>query len=158
VNIFVVHSDPALAARDLCDQHAVKMPLESVQMLCTVLHKRGLPAAYKPSHARHPCTLWAESSEENWRWLIDHARALFEEYTRRYSKTHKSEAVLREIEKQKLVFPSKALTPFAQAMPDEYKDVDAVRAYRAYYRGEKASMARWVRRGSPPAWMGDSFL
>jgi hypothetical protein len=28
-------------------------------------------------------------------------------------------------------------------MPDEYKQEDAVEAYRAYYKGDKASFAKW---------------
>jgi hypothetical protein len=41
-------------------------------------------------------------------------------------------------------FINKDITPFAQAMPDKYKVTgDAVRAYRAYYVGEKSKFAKW---------------
>jgi hypothetical protein len=151
MNIFVLHADPELAARDVCDQHAVKMPLESVQMLCTALHQTGQSAPYKPCHQKHPCTVWAGSTLQNWLWLYDHAKALFREYTIRYNKEHASESVLRSLRVPAL--PSAGLTPFAQAMPDPYKSQDAVSAYRAYYRGEKLGMARWTRRGGMPAWL-----
>ena len=39
--------------------------------------------------------------------------------------------------------PNIGPTPFAQAMPDEYKQEDAVEAYRAYYMGDKAAFAKW---------------
>ena len=45
--------------------------------------------------------------------------------------------------------PDGPLTPFAQAMPDEYKDPDPVQAYRAYYMGEKAGFAKWNKRNTP---------
>tara|TARA_R110000868_G_scaffold55184_5_gene171680 strand:+ start:2632 stop:2835 length:204 start_codon:yes stop_codon:yes gene_type:complete len=43
-------------------------------------------------------------------------------------------------------------TPFAQAMPEEYKKSSPVEAYRAYYMGEKSSIAQW-NWGTPiPEW------
>jgi hypothetical protein len=44
------------------------------------------------------------------------------------------------------------LTPFAQAMPDEYKHDDAVVAYRAYYINEKANLLRYTKR-ERPSWL-----
>jgi len=41
------------------------------------------------------------------------------------------------------------LTPFAQAMPDEYKHDDAVVAYRAYYINEKANLLTYTKRDQP---------
>lgn len=35
------------------------------------------------------------------------------------------------------------LTEFAQAMPDQYRDIDAVKAYRNYYLGEKLCQKSW---------------
>ena len=45
--------------------------------------------------------------------------------------------------------PDKGLTPFPQAMPDEYKDKDIVKAYRKFYLGEKANFATWKNRTMP---------
>ena len=49
------------------------------------------------------------------------------------------------------LIPDGPLTPFAQAMPDQYKDADAVKAYRAYYMGEKKAFAKW-KAGNTPHW------
>lgn len=38
MNIFILHENPKLAAEMLCDSHIVKMPLETAQMLSTVLY------------------------------------------------------------------------------------------------------------------------
>jgi len=45
-----------------------------------------------------------------------------------------------------------ALTAFAQAMPESYRNEDVVRAYRAYYAGEKRVMASWKAPSAPPVW------
>ena len=46
------------------------------------------------------------------------------------------------------------LTPFAQAMPDEYKNPDAVVAYRQYYVGEKYRFLNYRNRRRP-VWLED---
>lgn len=43
------------------------------------------------------------------------------------------------------------LTPFAQAMPDQYKDPNPVVAYRKYYIAEKSKIALW-RHSDTPTW------
>lgn len=144
MNIFVVDEDPIVAAQQLCDKHVVKMVLETAQMLCTVARQNGFEKApYKMAHPKHPCTIWAGKSAKNWEWLLAHGMALCEEYSRRYGKIHKSEAVIRWCSCLPLTFPERELTPFAQAMPAQYKNECVVTAYRAYYQNEKASFATW---------------
>tara|TARA_B100001564_G_C20536869_1_gene622452 strand:- start:362 stop:598 length:237 start_codon:yes stop_codon:yes gene_type:complete len=48
--------------------------------------------------------------------------------------------------------PEGELTPFYQAMPDEYKHKDPVIAYRRYYQNEKAYFAKW-KNTPTPHWM-----
>jgi hypothetical protein len=48
--------------------------------------------------------------------------------------------------------PEIGLTPFAQAMPQEYKRSCAVEAYRAYYIGDKADIAEWDWGRLTPDW------
>ena len=151
MNIFVVDTDPEVAACQLCDKHVVKMVLETAQMLCTVAHQNGFDGApYKVAHPKHPCTLWAGKSAANWQWLLDHGLAMCEEYTRRYGRVHKSQAVIEWCARLPIKFNDKEQTPFAQAMPVQYKNPCAVTAYRAYYHGEKAGFATW--KSETPAW------
>jgi len=150
VNIFVLHEDPILCARCHGDRHVVKMVLESAQMLCTVLWDHGLRAPYRPTHANHPCTLWAGASLDNWTWLRRLALALNREYRYRYrrNRDHKSALVVKGLARPPL--ERRGLTPFAQAMPEAYRvPGDAVSAYRRYYVAEKAALARWTRRRRP---------
>jgi hypothetical protein len=53
--------------------------------------------------------------------------------------------------------PSGSLTPFAQAMPEEYKDADPIIAYRNYYKGAKINIASWKLREAPE-WMPEKKL
>jgi len=148
MNIFILDKDPTLAAQYQCDKHVVKMVLETAQLLCTVVSDLGADVPYKATHRKHPCTLWAAESRQNFEWLVEHGISLAEEYTLRYDREHKSEAVIRLAAKHSRLLPDKGLTPWAQAMPDEYKAACAVEAYRAYYIGEKLHFAVWSL-GSP---------
>ena len=161
MNIFVLDTNIETCARYHCDKHVVKMILESVQMLCTALNKKGFKTPYKSTHQKHPCVLWVEASYDNFTWLKDLALALNEEYRFRFDKQtdHKSIGVLDEISAYR--YESRGITEFAQAMPNEYKVAGAaVEAYRKFYLGEKLHFARWTKR-SIPLWalntgMGDS--
>lgn len=148
MNIFVLANDPVDAARSQCNKHVVKMVLESAQLLVTAFPPEASP--YKHTHVNHPCSKWVRASLSNYEWLLKHAIELCIEYTHRYGKMHKSELVIAKLGVPKL--PDVGLTPFAQAMPEKYRNVDAVAAYRAYYINEKARIAKWAPRAQPPAW------
>ena len=152
MNIFVLDTCPTIAAQMQVDKHVVKMPLECAQMLSTVHRHYGSDDVqlYKSTHKHHPCTLWAATSRANYAWLFDHFRALNDEYFHRYYKNHLSWTKLRDV----LAEPPAQMrdddpTPFAQAMPDEYKHDDAVVAYRAYYINEKANLITYTKRDQP---------
>jgi hypothetical protein len=152
MNIFILDSNLQRCAKAHCDKHVSKMILEYAQMLCTVVSNFSLPAAYKPTHRHHPCTLWAGESLENWLWLKDLAQALNQEYCYRYNRLvdHRSYTVITQLPTPPL--PQKGLTEHAQAMPEEYRvPGNAVKAYRAFYRGTKAHFACWSKRPAP-AW------
>ena len=154
MNIFVLDKDPKIAATMACDKHVVRMIMETAQMLCTVARNCGYDnAPYKSTHSRHPCTLWAGESSGNWDWLVKHGIALSEEYTERYGKRHKSQDVIEWCRDLGNIVNSGSLTPFAQAMPDKYKNDDAVIAYRNYYKGEKARFAKWKHDNAPDWWV-----
>lgn len=151
MNIFVLDESPVVAAQSQCDKHVVKMVLETAQLLCSAFPDGVAP--YKKTHVNHPCAVWTRESLDNFMWLGVHGSALAAEYELRYGKRHKSEEViawcLANHDRARL--ESKGLTPFALAMPEEYKDDDAVLAYRRYYRGAKAGIATWKVR-EVPAW------
>ena len=152
MNIFLLDNDIEQCAKYHCDQHVGKMILESAQLLCTALNQKGVETPYRSTHIKHPCTLWVGDSLDNFQWLVRLSYALNDEYRWRYDKEkdHASLAVIKQIENSQ--FASEGLTPFAQAMPAEYKDVNSpVAAYRRFYCGEKSAFATWTKR-EVPAW------
>ena len=105
---------------------------------------------YHATMVNHPCTIWARETLGNYMWLVYHGKQLCREYTRRYGRRHASESIIEFCHES---WPENIdqdtyhkVTPFAQAMPDEYKvEGDAVSAYRNYYIGEKSRFARWKK-------------
>ena len=151
MNIFILDNDITKCAEYHVDKHVVKMCLESAQLLCTL---RGLTTReirdfpYLPNHFNHPCSIWVRKSLDNYEWLYCLALSLNDEYGYRYGgKTHKSIEVVLKL--PDIDLPSKGLTPFAQAMPDEYKNEDAVIAYRNYYNQDKKHLLSWKYRRTP---------
>ena len=153
MNIFVLSTDPVQAAKWHCDKHCIKMILEASQILCSVFHLQGITAPYRLTHRNHPSNIWTRSAAGNFLWCLAHAKALCKEYTARYGKIHKSEEVLKWIENNysQLTFPQIEMTPFALAMPEQYKQADAVEAYRNYYRFEKTHLHQWKQ--NKPDWL-----
>lgn len=149
MNIFVLDINPVLAAQYQCDKHVVKMVLESAQIMSTI---NGGP--YKPTHANHPCVVWARSYSANYRWLLEHAVALCREYTVRYGKRHKCESIIIGMPWPELEIGK---SEFVQCMPEQYRGDDAVTAYRRYYVSEKAGFARWTNR-TTPQWFIDALV
>lgn len=152
MNIFVLDLDPVVAAQMQCDKHVVKMPLECAQMLSTVhrAHGNDDPMLYRVTHKHHPCTLWASASRANYFWLYEHFKALSDEYTHRYGRVHLSWQKLQDVVAEPpACITNDDPTPFAQAMPDEYKHDDAVVAYRTYYINDKAPILAYTKRNQP---------
>ena len=150
MNIFVLDNCPAKCAQYHCDRHVIKMILESAQMLCTTLNKFQGNSPYKPTHQNHPCTLWVGESVENWNWLIQLAMELNTEYMFRYEATvpHASIKIIKSLSPPNL--PIKKMTPFAQAMPHRYKDLNnPINAYRRFYVAEKRGFCTWTKRQKP---------
>ena len=163
MNIFVLYEDPVKAAQAMDCVRVPKMVVESAQMMASALRRHGatdeqMPLTksgtpYKGGYHHHPCTVWAGESQENWMWLAHHAMQLCEEYYKRFNKMHAcTDPIYHMIGLQKII-PNTELTPFAQAMPDEYKDDDPVVAYRTYYMSKMDSPGGvHYRHTSPPDW------
>lgn len=154
MNIFVLDRDPIVAAKMQCDKHVVKMIVETAQMLSTAVNELGGRAKYRSAYKNHPCTVWARQTLGNFLWLYDHGEALCAEYTFRYKKVHKSEAVISNCLHEVVSLPLHGLniTPLPLCMPDEYKQDCPVKAYRAYYQSEKAYFAKWNKGREEPFW------
>ena len=198
MNLFILSLDPAKIAEYMMDKHIAKIILEAVQMLCTTQRllttataaAAGIkececdPCVYKIAHKNHPVTIWCRASQANFIWTLDLIDAMHAEWKYRYGhpahKQHKSYGVAQYLRRN--VPPARAfekvrvpgvMTPFALAMPDEYKirssgstdperstgtshgaDIyDAVASYRSYYlSAPKRRIAKWEKRREMPLW------
>ena len=148
MNIFLLDSDPVLAAQMQCDKHVVKMIVETAQILSTAhrmldgeiktesrigrtgkerlvkvwQHKVAAmdSVLYQVTHAAHPCTVWTMTSVGNYIWLYEHFCALCDEYTHRYGRVHKTDTILRDIlSAAPETMPDIGLTPFVKAMKSQ---------------------------------------
>jgi hypothetical protein len=162
---------PKEIAEAMMDKHIAKIILEAVQMLCTakrVVDPEALEneQLYKLAHLNHPVTIWCRTTRANFVWTLDLIDEMHKEWKYRYghpeTKVHKSYAVAQLLrnhipDESAFINPEAGnrMTPFALAMPNEYKspDGDAVASYRAYYMSpEKQKIASWKKLRAPPAW------
>lgn len=165
MNLFILSLIQREIAQFMMDKHVSKILLEAVQMLCT--GKRVLDPddnvcsqLYKLAHKNHPVTIWCRKSKANFIWTLDLIEELHKEWRFRYghpeTKFHK--AYLMSIILKKNIptddkFELIGLTPFAQAMPEQYKNEDAILAYRNYYMSpEKQIIASWNKKRERPDW------
>lgn len=165
MNIFILSLIQREIAQYMMDKHVSKILLEAVQMLCS--GKRVLDPddeandrIYKLAHKNHPVTIWCRKSKANFVWTLDLVEELHNEWRFRYghpeTKFHKSylmAMILRENIPSDDKFEVEGLTPFALAMPVEYKTENPVEAYRNYYMSEeKQKIASWKKRRGKPRW------
>lgn len=152
MNIFRLHDDPTIAATMAIDKHVVKMPLESCQLLHTALRQYGCNAEwlYKPFNPKHPSCIWARQSRSNFKWLVEHGKALCAEYTKRYGKHHKCYPLIDRAGCESMRIPEGLETKLLLAMPEQFRSLDIVHAYRMYYAGAKFRFAAW--KTSKPYW------
>lgn len=152
MNIFVLDNDPLKAAQYHADKHVVKMILESAQILSTIHHtyqSQILSEVYKATHQNHPWVKWAGKAKDNYIWLYTLYSALCSEYTYRYCKIHASSKLLTALSRPPATVPDISLTAHAQAMPLQYRSLDAVAAYRSYYKHEKKHLLKYTKQNFP---------
>ena len=154
MNIFYLDHYPALAARYHTSKHVVKMITELAQILSTAKRHFGNndDRLYKSTHVNHPSNVWIREGKDNYLWTLELLKELIKEYDFRYDSGKHQRA--RELIKLFESVPDlpEGSTPLRLAMPNEFKDNDPVKAYRAYYMNGKRHLANWGRREAPYWW------
>ena len=167
MNIFALSSDPRAAATMHCDKHVPKMVVEVFQQLGSAVRRHGatdemMPLTQKGTplkggYKHHPCTRWCGDTLSNYKYAQAMGIALCDEFELRYGKPHASRLGITQLGEQRFLdlIPPGELTPFAQAMPDEFKHHDGVVAYRRYYALDKAVNIKFeYKRGrNKPTWL-----
>ena len=154
MNLFVLDLDPSKCAEYHVNSHVVKMVIEAAQLLSTAhVVLDGQQVAMKMTHISHPCARWTRATQGNYDWTLRYYEALCLEYQHRYDKVHASSRFLPVLCTPPHNIKPNGMTPFALAMPDQYKVTgDAVQSYRNYYTHGKVDLHTWKRRGKPE-WM-----
>jgi hypothetical protein len=136
------------------------------------LNKAGTRRGYLPTHVNHPLARWVRRSPANYRATADYALALCAEYSTRFpGKTLHAEQHarwLRDNLPPRLQHASGSRRSQREALTRIPLCIDAqsaaaygararsirkaVRAYREFYRRDKAGMARY-RYCAPPRWL-----
>ena len=155
MNIFYINADPIAAAQQLADDHIRKMQIESAQMCCTTHWITGAEAPYKKAHFNHPSTKWVRESIQHYRWLVQHGLEICNEFIKRYGKVHKTQAVLEWCRDNEPNIPDNGFTSPPQCMPEQYKDIDTIAAYKTFYIEDKVKIKNlsWKKLNNKPNWV-----
>ena len=134
------------------DKHIVKMPVEAAQLLSNAFYKIGkLPhVVYKPSHLHHPLNKWVCESLNNWLWWAEYTLLMGKEYSFRYGKKHASVEMVKKFTIPEL--PIIGMTPFVKCVPEEFRHLDVVEAYRQYFIRDKNHIRKYTKRDIPDWW------
>lgn len=131
------------------DSRVFKMALEAAQVAHCVLQDWRDPDCYKPSHARHPITLWAASSAANLQSVIVYGLGCLRSAEQRYGRSYPKVRTALEWALRRLPDLENAeRTEQPQCMPDEFKSDDLIEAYRSYMESKSQ---RW-KRTNKPSW------
>lgn len=158
VNLFYLDNDPKKCAKYYCDKHVIKIIVEILQILSQIHHNIGTKKPpYKKCKAIHESLApyrWASHSIGNYKYCINLAKALIEEYKFRFKKnSHKSEKALIWLEnnipkniknKNKTKY---LLTNNVNIYSLYFKDI--ITASRYMYVDFKCSKDKWTNRDIP---------
>ena len=175
MNIFYLSEDPVQCAKWHCDKHVTKMIIEYAQLLSTahrvldgehikVISNSGKRMVsnwkldggsdnvfYKVAHVSHPSNIWVRQSGHHYIYLWRLWHNLCLEYTERYDKTHMTWKKLRSyISILPQNIPDNGFKEPPQCMPDDCKEISAVKAYRKFYKAHKREFATW--KTQVPSW------
>ena len=149
MNLFITDKNPCTAAGHLDDLRVGKIALEATQILCTVLHERGIVAPYKPTHPFHPVTKWAGEDERNANWTLNYGFELCRIFLNWRGRDHACRAVLQSIE-QHISFCGDPVNfqNSARGHGLDFTHLPVVEGYRTYIT------TRWLTGKTVPRWTG----
>jgi len=175
MNRFIIDHHPTAIAKQLCDQHIVKMPLEEAQMLCTAVRVHAPEFAeeagiYKTAYLNHPCTQWARETRMNYRYAVRLLKAMNDEYVWRYpvrgdGSKNTGHASMRHYDalveaEQYIPDETNFVTPHPQCFSghDDCKTDEnwPITAYRKFYIVDKMSFAKYNKGRDMPTWMKEN--
>ncbi len=154
MNIFVTSNCPIESAKFLDDKRCIKMCLETAQLLSTALRVNGYKGddVYKIAHLNHPSSIWCRTTQGNYKWLLEHFRALCNEYNRRTGKIHASSKLLSIFEAKVELIPAGEKMPFSNNARNLTKGVDFTHESDVTLAYQLYLAERWENDKREPKW------
>lgn len=151
MNLFILDSDPVIAAKLNQDLHVKKIIIEGAQMLGNAYDRVRLAQNDVPRTDRgtprvgglpnHPMSKWVRENKSNYKWTLDHVKELCREYTHRFGGRHFTEDFIDWVDKNPPDLPDAAMTMqpqcFANSFPQCIVPGDPVAGYQNYYNAGK---------------------
>lgn len=133
MTILVLDRNPETAATYHSKRDSDRKLHEYVWMLCSVHWLHGADAPFHGQSKNHPCTKWAASTVENYRWLWRLAKALSAIYFLLYGKEHQYTKMLAALRMPPGTLVARGFSKHVIFLPEKFKSADPVDSYRAYY-------------------------
>lgn len=154
MNIFATSDCPIQSAKFLDDKRCIKMCLETAQLLSTALRVNGYKGddVYKIAHLNHPSSIWTRATQGNYKWLLEHFRALCDEYNRRNGKVHASSKLLPIFEANVGLIPEGERMPFSNNARNLTKGVDFTHETNVTLAYQLYLSSRWESDKREPKW------
>ena len=154
MNIFASSNCPIESAKYLDNSRVIKMTLESAQLLSSALRLCGYVGdnIYKISHKNHPSNVWCRTTQGNYKWLLEHFRALCDEYNRRTGKIHASSKLLPIFEANIELIPVGEKMPFSNNARNLTKGVDFTHEHDVTLAYKLYLAERWESDKREPKW------
>lgn len=166
MNIYFLDNDPVQAAKCICDQHITDILGESVALLSYASMRYGGQQPQKrirDIRVSDAPVRWLLSSRGNFRWLRDHAWAIWFEHWRRFGVKHMCERHLNKLMLDPENMPDIGLTPFepGTALGHEHlftipgDPVATSRKYYAFLLLDSIPVDGIWPEGERPAWVDE---
>jgi hypothetical protein len=130
------------------------MCLETAQLLSTALRVNGYKGEdiYKIAHLNHPSSVWCRTTQGNYKWLLEHFKALCNEYNRRTGKIHASCKLFPIFEANTSLIPDGEKMPFSNNARNLTKGVDFTHISEVTLAYQLYLSQRWESDKREPKW------
>ena len=154
MNIFATSTCPKECAAFLDNKRVIKQTLETAQLLSSALRLCGYTGddVYKITHKNHPSSVWTRATQGNYKWLLEHFKALCNEYNRRTGKTHASSNLLPIFEANIGLIPVGERMPFSNNARNLTKGVDFTHESDVTLAYQLYLSERWESDKREPKW------
>lgn len=158
MNLFIPSPIIETSVQSLDDRRLIKMCLETAQLLSTavrIIDEDTTLPVYKLTHKNHPVAVWVRQTSGNYIYTLNYFKAICDEYSYRFKKTHKSFSLYPIFVKfitsnEYIPLMDSSITPFANCT--DYKTDEVHTAYKKCltnkWNNDKIS-PRWTKRNVP---------